>query len=281
MVCGSTALWASRQQRLSLKVCKASLALAVVAAPCWPSQAFAGQASATCQRDLVRRKLFCRATEAADDQTRDSNGSGAAPKAALLLIDFQKAFVEGSWAKWFGIKQVADIVRAGKETTQLLTSGRLPKNTPVLCTKCYRTGIQDEPYLEEMEPFLRDMPWVHKPTMDVTWTRKFWKWLNAQSEAGIGTLVVGGCTTTSCVRVSSQQIARRLPEHGLEGKLRVVVDLDICGARSDNYLPNADKDSVLVRTYGKEYCAGKSAVDLAVFQMRQAGVEVVHGFAWN
>lgn len=37
---------------------------------------------------------------------------------------------------------------------------------------------------------------------------------------GISVLVIGGCTTTSCVRVSSTEIVGQLEEQGLTGKPR-------------------------------------------------------------
>ena len=92
--------------------------------------------------------------------------------------------------------------------------------------------------------------------------------------------MIGGCTTTSCVRVSSTRIAGQLKEQGLSG-LRVVVDLNLCGARGENFGHTAHYDPVLVRIYGREFCEGKSAVDLAVVQMKRAGVEVLEGSDWD
>lgn len=56
--------------------------------------------------------------------------------------------------------------------------------------------------------------------------------------------------------------------------LRPEVDLNLCGARSENFAKRAAEDPVLVRIYGLSECQGKSAVDLAILQMRGAGVEV-------
>ena len=96
---------------------------------------------------------------------------------------------------------------------------------------------------------------------------------------GIGVLVIGGCTTTSCVRVSSTRIAGQLEEQGLS--MKVVVDLNLCGARQENFEHTAHYDPVLVGIYGREFCAGKSAVDLAIVQMKRAGVEVVASAGWD
>ena len=83
--------------------------------------------------------------------------------------------------------------------------------------------------------------------------------------------------------MSSTQIAAQLQEQGLASKVRVVVDLNLCGARKENFDHTAHYDPVLVRLYGREFCEGKSAVDLAIVQMKRAGVEVVessNAFYW-
>ena len=73
-------------------------------------------------------------------------------------------------------------------------------------------------------------------------------------------LVIGGCTITSCIRVSSTSIAYKFSSYGLD----VVVDLSLCGARSDNYEKNADQNQTLVKIYGKDKCKNKSPVELAI-----------------
>ena len=51
----------------------------------------------------------------------------AQPRAALLLIDMQKAFTTGSWAKHFGgPTEVEDISRACREAAKLLRLQELP-----------------------------------------------------------------------------------------------------------------------------------------------------------
>ena len=61
------------------------------------------------------------------------------------------------------------------------------------------------------------------------------------------------------MRVSSTEIAAQLEEQGLAGKIRLVVDLNLCGARTENFEKTADQDPVLVRIYGREFCRGKRA----------------------
>eukprot|EP00929_Paragymnodinium_shiwhaense_P092170 TRINITY_DN52047_c0_g1_i1.p1 TRINITY_DN52047_c0_g1~~TRINITY_DN52047_c0_g1_i1.p1 ORF type:complete len:231 (-),score=48.93 TRINITY_DN52047_c0_g1_i1:149-841(-) len=211
------------------------------------------------------------------DGGEDSSSSRLKPKAALLLIDMQKAFTVGQWASHFGgEQQVTDIARACEEAGKLLESGRLPASTPILSTKCYLAGSLEEPFVDILEPWLKDQPCIHKRTMDVTLNRRYEDWLRKiVEEHGVDVLVIGGCTTTSCVRVSSQRTMEILPRLRLPREVRVVVDLSLCGARSDNYDKTADQDPVLLRAYGLERCMGKSAVDLAILQMRSAGVEVL------
>lgn len=201
---------------------------------------------------------------------------GARPHTALLLIDCQKAFLAGNWAQYFGVEQVQPIERAFANTEALLRAPARLAGCAVLCTHCYTDGEEAELH-EPLKPLLAGAPSVWKGTTDVTRNRRFHEWLRGKLEQGVRTLVVGGCTTTSCVRVSSQAVREQYggPD------LRVVVDLSLCGARTDNHLPLADRDPDLLRIYGRELCKGRSPVDLAILQMRQSGVEVVESFDWE
>jgi hypothetical protein len=86
----------------------------------------------------------------------------------------------------------------------------------------------------------------------------FKDWLEFCVSQGKGTLIIGGCTLNSCVRVSSIESANYLKNR----KIRVVVDLSICGARLRNYLPSSLYEGV-------------SAVESAIRQMTDADVKVV------
>jgi hypothetical protein len=86
----------------------------------------------------------------------------------------------------------------------------------------------------------------------------FREWLTHCIEHGSRTLIIGGCTLNSCVRVSSIEIQQMFKSKHLQ----VVVDLSICGARLRNYNPSP--------VYN-----GLSAVASAVSQMSAAGVQVV------
>ena len=65
-------------------------------------------------------------------------------------------------------------------------------------------------------------------------------------------------------------------------RIRVVVDLSLCGARQANYERDGRTalDPHLVREYGLIEVEGRSVVDLALLQMQQAGVEIVQSYDW-
>jgi hypothetical protein len=92
----------------------------------------------------------------------------------------------------------------------------------------------------------------------------FKDWLEFCVSKGKGTLIIGGCTLNSCVRVSSIESANRLKNRNI----RVVVDLSICGARLRNYLPSS-------------LYQGVSAVESAIRQMTAANVQVVRRVEWQ
>mmetsp|Transcript_29829 Transcript_29829/g.65190 ORF Transcript_29829/g.65190 Transcript_29829/m.65190 type:complete len:309 (-) Transcript_29829:88-1014(-) len=208
-------------------------------------------------------------------------GSKAIPEGreALLLIDLQRAFTTGSWAQWFGVDQCEPIRQAISRTHKLLLrfqDGTLAPPSMMLTTRCPYSGSDFK--LDYEVSCLEDTPFVIKPSTNVMLAEGFHAWmLSAIQTKGIKTLVVGGCTTTSCVRVSSAAVQKEFANQGLQ----VVVDLSLCGAREDNYLPTADLDPVLRKIYGEEACKGRSAVDLAVLQMRSAGVQVVESYTWK
>jgi len=200
----------------------------------------------------------------------------AGPRVAVLLIDFQRAFLDGFWARHFGVHQVAPIRQAAERTAALFAQGVF-SHLPVMASRCYLDPPDCETVDELVEHYQRHrVPWVWKPDTNITEADGFVEWLDAQMARGIHTLVIGGCTTTSCVRVSSQAVRRRLAPD----RLTVAVDLSLCGARTNNYEPaSATQDRRLVQLYG-DRVVGRSAVDLAVLQMQEAGVCVVPEFDW-
>jgi len=191
--------------------------------------------------------------------------SAVASRRAMLVIDPQRAFVDGAWARHFG--DVEPIIAAFDALAVHLASDELA-GVALMTTRVPYAPPDDELYAS-LSPHLREAPQLLKPTTDVTANPRFNEWLCGQINDGVGALLVCGCTTTSCVRVSSQRIKHAFPS------LRVVVDLALCGARSANHAKCASEDAELVNIYGPELCRGRSAVDLAAWQMEKAGVVVV------
>ena len=92
----------------------------------------------------------------------------------------------------------------------------------------------------------------------------FKEWVKRCIENGKNTLVIGGCTLNSCVRISSIDTLSFFKNMDLE----VVVDVSICGARLRNFIPSAMYE-------------GMSAVVSAVRQMAAAGIRVVKRMEWD
>ena len=105
-----------------------------------------------------------------------------------------------------------------------------------------------------------------KPGNSVLWppTNGFSKWVDHLVQRGRKTLVMGGCTLNSCLRVSAVETQRAFADRGL----RVAVDLSLAGARTSNYVPS-------------DVFGGMSAVESAVREMIAAGVRVVAGITWQ
>jgi radical SAM superfamily enzyme len=105
-----------------------------------------------------------------------------------------------------------------------------------------------------------------KPGNSVMWppVNGFREWVQRLLAHDKKTLVMGGCTLNSCVRVSSIDTLELFKSHGL----RVVVDLSISGARASNFTASSQYN-------------GLSSVESAVQQMKQAGVQVVRHVIWK
>ena len=78
----------------------------------------------------------------------------------------------------------------------------------------------------------------------------FESWVIDLLGRGKTTLVMGGCTLNSCLRVSAVETQRLFEGRGLQ----VAVDLSLCGARTRNYVPSEVFEGAvrLVRQPGEE-----------------------------
>ena len=191
----------------------------------------------------------------------------SAREAALLIIDPQRSFTRGAWMQSIGDGAVADvkpIVTAFNNCAALLKMvyGRME----VMFTRCpFPPGSYN--WDDSLAPIVdSNQLYFIKPGNSVIFPpfNGFNEWMDRCINRGKGTLVIGGCTLNSCIRVSASEILNRLKDQNLQ----VIVDLTISGARSRNFMPSPLYD-------------GLSAVESAVHQMTEAGVRVVRRVQWK
>ncbi len=180
---------------------------------------------------------------------------------ALLIIDPQRSFTSGIWMQSLGTRaqlETAPIRRAFKNCSRLLS--KLQGCVDTMFTRCpfppgsYEWDGAIEPLIDPSQLYFL------KPGNSVMWppTNGFREWVEGLLIQGKKTLIIGGCTLNSCVRVSALETLAFFGSRGL----RVVVDLNLCAARSCNATPSPQ--------FG-----GLSSVEAAVCEMREAGVDVI------
>jgi len=202
-------------------------------------------------------------------QLRDTFKIGrfSADDAALLMIDPQRSFTEGVWMQSIGDGAAVDVAPIGiafDHCADMLNS--LYGRVEVMFTRCpFPPGSYgwDDRLADIVD---RRQLYFIKPGNSVLFppANGFRQWTARCIGQGIKTLVIGGCTLNSCVRVSAIEILEFLKDKNL----RVVVDLSLCGARLRNFIPLPTYDGI-------------SAVASAVRQMETAGVQVVRRVEWN
>jgi hypothetical protein len=187
--------------------------------------------------------------------------------AGLLIIDPQRSFTSGVWKQSIGSNadvEVAPIRRAFDNCARMLV--KLNNRVETMFTRCpFPPGSYD--WDERFNGVIKhSQPYFVKPGNSVMWpsTNGFREWAAGLLAHGKQTLVMGGCTLNSCVRVSSIDTIRFFKSH----RLQVVVDLSISGARKSNFTATSE--------YG-----GLSSVESAIRQMREAGVQVVRQVNWK
>ena len=94
-------------------------------------------------------------------------------------------------------------------------------------------------------------------------TNGYKEWVEDLIISGKKTLVMGGCTLNSCLRVSAIETRRCFRNAGLD----VVVDLSLAGARTSNYMISS-------------LFTGMSSVEFAIREMSDAGVKVAALVDW-
>ena len=186
---------------------------------------------------------------------------------ALLIIDPQRSFTEGVWKQSIGDEGAIDvkpISMAFQNCCDILRYlyGRME----IMFSRCpFPPGSYDwDDRIANIIDSRQD--YFIKPGNSILFPpyNGFREWMNSCIEKGTHTLVIGGCTLNSCVRVSSIEVQQMFENKHLQ----VVVDLNICGARLRNYIPSS--------AY-----SGLSAVASAVSQMTAAGVRTARRVKWD
>ncbi|MEZ4483182.1 MAG: hypothetical protein R2864_00840 [Syntrophotaleaceae bacterium] len=196
-----------------------------------------------------------------------TNYSVVSSETALLLIDPQRSFTAGEWL-WrlgpIGDMEAMPIRLAFDNSARLLRAvyGRVE-------TMFSRCPFAPESYGwdEALVPILDDgQAYFLKPSNNLLMPNSngYGQWLDALVENGIRTLVIGGCTLNSCLRVSAVATRNAFPRENLQ----VVVDLSLCGARTSNYL-------------NTEQFGGISPVEAAMREMVKNGVIVAGQVVWK
>ncbi|XP_069101270.1 uncharacterized protein [Argopecten irradians] len=203
-------------------------------------------------------------------------------KLAVILIDLQHSFVLGSWCRGVAVENI----QKSFEECEKLVKSFLP-NIPVLLTQCPFLNPQDRAFYSSVKGLFeeRNYPVVYKYGTNIMEAEGAESWVRSMIERQVDTIVIGGCTTTSCVRVSSVALRR----HFKHAPVQFIVDLTMCGARDDNYVKRCDACMEFYMFSGGtrncELCVSSedltSPVELAKEYMSNAGVIVKEQFDWS
>jgi hypothetical protein len=191
----------------------------------------------------------------------------ATGKTGLLIIDPQCSFTEGSWKRSLGPdgdQEVMPVEAAFDNCADLLKA--LKHRTQTIFTRCpfppdsYGWDKRFEGVIDPGQHyFIKPGNCVLLPD-----TNGFREWLENMIDRGMKSLVMGGCTLNSCLRISSLEVISAFHDTGLN----IIVDLSLCGARASNYGNSTQ--------FG-----GISGVEMAINQMKSEGVKVTEGVEWS
>jgi nicotinamidase-related amidase len=157
---------------------------------------------------------------------------------AFLIIDPQRSFTSGAWMQSIGSigpLEVMPVRLAFENCARLLKA--IYQRSEVMFTRCpfppdsYDWDERFEGIIDAGQHyFIKPGNSVLRPS-----SNGFREWLEGVISRGKTTLVMGGCTLNSCVRVSAVEIMKNFRNSGLD----VIVDLSLCGARATNYANSA------------------------------------------
>jgi nicotinamidase-related amidase len=179
---------------------------------------------------------------------------------AILIIDPQRSFTSGAWMRSIGSigpLEVMPVRLAFENCARLLKT--IYHRAEVMFTRCpfppesYDWDERFEGIIDAGQHyFIKPGNSVLQPS-----SNGFREWLEGVISRGKSTLVMGGCTLNSCMRVSAVETMKYFGNSGLD----VIVDLSLCGARATNYANSAQFD-------------GTSSVETAIREMINNAVTV-------
>ena len=207
-------------------------------------------------------------------------------KTALLLIDLQESFINGDWMQHVANMDVQNIKRAFDNSVTVLK--QIPPKVEVAMSQTIFYRKKDFNFYSPVNDIVQQRPYkiLLKPGNNIREADGADEWIENIIASDIKTLVIGGGTTNSCVRVSAVEVQRKFGPKGLN----VTVDLSLCGARDSNYKKRCssclkrymvDSSAPLCGQCEREAGDLMSPVDLAVKQMREAGVNVINKYDWK
>ena len=220
--------------------------------------------------------------------------ASAANSLALVIIDCQQSFVRGFWMSGVGKADVEPILTAYNNVAALLPS--LSASIRLLVTQCpfpSQSDFELYPPVRDALASREDVTRVIKPGNSVLRASGAIQWFDSIVADGIKTVVIAGCTLTSCVRVSALDVHRR---YAVAYGLQTSVDLSLCGARASNYQKRCDTclqayllgfsvmhsaDLSDCQCNNSPNIVLRSPVDRSVSDMKSAGVSVVEAFDWS
>jgi hypothetical protein len=172
---------------------------------------------------------------------------------AFVIIDPQQSFTAGVWRESIPDDEIKPIRIAFDNCAKFLKENY--GNMNIMFSRC-PFPIDSYEWDESIRGILDDKQlYFIKPgnSILIPHTNGFTDWI---IKSRIESLIIGGCTLNSCIRVSAVEIKKKFPT------LKIMVDLSLSGARSSNY-------------QSAELFDGLSPVEAAKQEMIDAGVVVV------
>ena len=212
---------------------------------------------------------------------------GSADNVALILIDLQNSFVFGKWRNYFGDGDVTKIKSTFNRCASLLQD--LPPQIPVLLTQVPFHNPDDFEFYGAVGKFVHERRYrsVIKPCNDIMEAEGIEEWMQDIIKKKISSVIIGGCVTTSCIRVSSINLLKRY--QNTPDRPTFIVDLNLCAARVQNYVLRCPMCMDKYLQDGCSYLCGQcessglpleSPVDRAVSDMKKSGLVVVDSYDW-